>query len=76
MNYIDESIEHLTKEIRRLSKIKSRYKKEKQKYCPHINVKRYASMPRLNYSYRVDSNSPVDVSIKTKCVCLDCGKRW
>jgi len=75
MNYIDENIENLTKEIRRLSKIKSGFKKEKQKYCPHINVKRYASIPRLHF-VNANSYSPVDSPIKTKCLCLDCGKRW
>jgi len=75
MNYIDNQIADLTKQIRYLSKVRLQFRKNKQRACPHQNVKRYAIIPRLRFDH-LTSDKVVNSHVKTKCVCLDCGKRW
>ena len=76
MSYIDsieESIKAVDARIKELQKVKRGFKKEKQRYCPHLNIVRHALMPRLSYTAAVDQYTAFD-TVKVKTKCKDCGK--
>lgn len=79
MNYtdsIDEQIKAIEKNIKDLHKVKQRFKKEKQKYCRHLNVIRKAHMPRIPSLYATSSPYVADSEIRVRYTakCADCGK--